>query len=249
MCINRNIYVTSWDPNISGLELIRLFIPTLTLHLGTPYWVSEVNAVNLLWSSFESYKMISLCRHGLFAQQSKDISFMGLRNQVHISTPVICLLSSSITWLFWCQAETLLKAYHLLASRIVFKTFPDLCSYFLWASQGLLVTCDLFSDLAVLASRANDEQVQLQVVQCFLCTPGNKKRMVQWKDYRSDQLLIASFRSVDFHCTVNHSLISQITRRLFVIFLFAKDSCFLIIINKKNSFAFFFPQSEDTLPD
>lgn len=224
MCINRNIHVTSWGPNISGLELIWLFILTLTLHLGIPHWASEFNAVNPLWSSFESCKMISLCRHGLFAQQSKDISFTGLKNQVHISTPVICLLSSSTTWLFWCQAKTLLIVYHSLVSRIIFKFFPYLYSYFLWASQGLLVTCDLFSDLAVLASRVNNEQAQLQVVQCFLCTSGNKK---EWFGERIVGL-ISIWLPHSLHCK---PLVNISNHQKAVIFLFAKDSCFLIVIN------------------
>lgn len=100
MYINRNIYLTSWDPNTLGVELIqRLFIPTPTLHLGTLYWVSEVNAVNPLWSYLESCKMISLYRCELFAQQSRSTPFMGLRHQVHISIPVTCLPSSSTMWL------------------------------------------------------------------------------------------------------------------------------------------------------
>lgn len=45
--ISRNIYLMSWDPNLTELELIqKLFIATLTLHLELSYWVSEVNAVN-----------------------------------------------------------------------------------------------------------------------------------------------------------------------------------------------------------
>lgn len=90
MCVNRNIHLTSWDPNISELELIqRLFIPTLTFHLGILYCVSEVNAVNPLRSSLDSCRIIPLYRHGFFAQQSKGTSFMGLRHQVHVSMPVI----------------------------------------------------------------------------------------------------------------------------------------------------------------
>lgn len=38
--------------------------------------------------------------------------------------------------------------------------------------------CDLFSELAVLASRANEEQAQLQVVDCFLWAPGTKEELL-----------------------------------------------------------------------
>lgn len=45
--ISRNIYLMSWDPNLTELELIqKLFIATLTLHLKLLYWVSEANALN-----------------------------------------------------------------------------------------------------------------------------------------------------------------------------------------------------------
>lgn len=78
-----------------------------------------------------------------------------------------------------------------------------------------------------------------------------KKRIVRWKDCKSDGRLIAPLRSVDFYFTINHGSIPQDHQNAVRYLLFAENSCFLVVREKKNPCAllellsFFFPQSRD----
>lgn len=256
-CINRNIYLTLWDPNIWGLELIQRLIPTPTLYLGILCGVSEVNALNpydhplslARWFPYIDMVFLVLSCFVLLLLHSRTKVPLPLGSGSrfisptchsappsqlhHVATSDTKQRSSSKPIIHWPRVQSL-------------KTFPDLCSYFLWASQGLLVSCDLFSDLAVLASRGTNPAAGGWI---FPLHSGSKKDCSQWHACRSDRLLIASLGSIDFHCTVNHRSISQDHQKAVYYLLFAKDSCFLIVVKKKKNICsscwfFFFSQSK-----
>lgn len=111
------------------------------------------------------------------------------------------------------------------------------------------MTCDLFwADSSGYQSKWGTSPATFG--RLFPLGSWHQKRIVRWKDCKSDRRLIAPLRSVDFYFTVNHGSIPQDHQNAVCYLLFAENSCFLVVREKKNPCAllvefFFFPQSRD----